>query len=152
TWIGSFQNFTGTDTTTTDPRLLFVIQGPGSVATPANSHSTYANGDDNPNFFYSLTVQPGETQILMLYSGLFASRAPGTNDVNTIFKSNDTVASNGLLAGLSPTQRSEIVNWDISANTTTTVASSANPSFFGQPVTFTATVTNGGIGTPTGTV
>src|SRR5262249_16278305 len=75
TWIRSFQNFTRTDTTTTDPRLLFVIQGPGSVATPANSHSTYANGDDNPNFFYSLTVQPGETQILMLYSGLFASRA-----------------------------------------------------------------------------
>src|SRR5207244_1700436 len=40
------------------------------------------------------------------------------------------------------------------ANTTTTVTSSANPSVFGQSVTFTATViaTGSGTGTPTGTV
>jgi hypothetical protein len=39
------------------------------------------------------------------------------------------------------------------ANTTTTkVASSKNPSMFGQSVTFTATVTHTGTGTPTGTV
>ena len=40
------------------------------------------------------------------------------------------------------------------ANTTTTVISSANPSSFGQAVTFTATVTpnSPGAGTPTGTV
>jgi Bacterial Ig-like domain (group 3)/FG-GAP-like repeat len=36
--------------------------------------------------------------------------------------------------------------------TTTTLASSQNPSNFGQPVTFTATVTAPGGGTPTGTV
>ena len=38
------------------------------------------------------------------------------------------------------------------APTTTTVSSSANPSVFGQSVTFTATVSTGGAGTPTGTV
>ena len=38
------------------------------------------------------------------------------------------------------------------ANTTTTVVSSQNPSTFGQPVTFTATVTPATSGTPTGTV
>src|SRR5207253_402671 len=45
----------------------------------------------------------------------------------------------------------QIVN---SASTTTAVASSANPSAFGQSVTFTATVaaTAPGAGTPTGTV
>ena len=37
------------------------------------------------------------------------------------------------------------------ATTTTAVASSANPSVFGQSVTFTATVTPQGSGTPTGT-
>src|SRR5205823_3390487 len=37
------------------------------------------------------------------------------------------------------------------ANTTTVVASNNNPSTFGQSVTFTATVSNGG-GTPTGSV
>jgi hypothetical protein len=36
--------------------------------------------------------------------------------------------------------------------TSTSVASSLNPSTFGQPVTFTATVTHAGSGTPTGTV
>jgi hypothetical protein len=38
------------------------------------------------------------------------------------------------------------------AATTTSVASSANPSVFGQSVTFTATVTTAGLGTPTGNV
>lgn len=36
--------------------------------------------------------------------------------------------------------------------TTTSVTSSADPSVFGQPVTFTATVSSGGFGTPTGNV
>src|SRR5262249_47245440 len=35
---------------------------------------------------------------------------------------------------------------------TTTIASSANPSVLGQPVTFTATVTGSGFGSPTGVV
>lgn len=38
------------------------------------------------------------------------------------------------------------------AATTTSVSSSANPSVFGQPVTFTATVSTAGLGTPTGNV
>jgi hypothetical protein len=37
-------------------------------------------------------------------------------------------------------------------STTTTLSSSANPSVYGQPVTFTATVVSSGGGTPTGTV
>ncbi|HKP68862.1 MAG TPA: Ig-like domain repeat protein [Pyrinomonadaceae bacterium] len=38
------------------------------------------------------------------------------------------------------------------ATTTTSVSSSADPSVFGQPVTFTATVSTAGLGTPTGNV
>lgn len=38
------------------------------------------------------------------------------------------------------------------ASTTTAVSSSANPSVFGQPVTFTATVSTTGLGTPSGNV
>src|SRR6185503_7389182 len=46
---------------------------------------------------------------------------------------------------------SQVVN---KANTSTTIASSLNPSTFGQSVTFTATVsvTAPGLGTPSGTV
>jgi hypothetical protein len=54
------------------------------------------------------------------------------------------LSSSGTLAG------GQLV-WQGSVATTTTVASSANPSPYGQSVTFTATVTGKG-GTPTGTV
>ncbi|HMC70600.1 MAG TPA: Ig-like domain repeat protein, partial [Mycobacteriales bacterium] len=40
----------------------------------------------------------------------------------------------------------------VTADTSTSVSSSVNPSKFGQSVTFTATVTSSGPGTPTGTV
>jgi hypothetical protein len=46
---------------------------------------------------------------------------------------------------------SQTVNPVVNGSTTTTLTSSANPSVFGQSVTFTATV-NGSGGTPTGTV
>ena len=50
-----------------------------------------------------------------------------------------------------------ITSWSLTftlaaAATTTSVTSSADPSVFGQPVTFTATVSTAGLGTPTGTV
>ncbi|HVE57561.1 MAG TPA: Ig-like domain repeat protein, partial [Pyrinomonadaceae bacterium] len=50
-----------------------------------------------------------------------------------------------------------ISNWSLTftlaaAATTTSVTSSADPSVFGQPVTFTATVATAGLGTPTGNV
>ena len=50
-----------------------------------------------------------------------------------------------------------INNWSLTftlaaANTTTSVTSSADPSVFGQPVTFTATVSTAGLGTPSGNV
>lgn len=41
---------------------------------------------------------------------------------------------------------------NLATPTTTTVTSNANPSVFGQPVTFTATVSTAGLGTPTGSV
>jgi hypothetical protein len=50
-----------------------------------------------------------------------------------------------------------IANWSLTftlapAATTTSVTSSADPSVFGQPVTFTATVATAGLGTPSGNV
>ena len=47
----------------------------------------------------------------------------------------------------------QLVQTVAQASTTTTVVSSANPSVFSQPITFTATVSTApGLGTPTGTV
>jgi hypothetical protein len=58
----------------------------------------------------------------------------------------DNVTGSPQIVALSGTGTSPL------AATTTTLGSSANPSEFGQLVTFTATVTSGSGGTPTGTV
>lgn len=73
-----------------------------------------------------------------------AALAPGTYTVTAIYSGDsDFVTSTGTTT--------QVVNQD---PTTTTMASSVSPSVFGQPVTFTATVSANapGAGTPTGTV
>lgn len=66
TWVGTFQNWSGT--TSTDPRIGHVFQGAGA-ATPASGVS-FADGDDSPYWTYDLTIQPGQTQIVADYVAL----------------------------------------------------------------------------------
>ena len=64
-----------------------------------------------------------------------------------------TIGATGCFNTLANGQTSITANYVPTVNTTTTVASSANPSAFGQAVTFTATVTPAsGATNPTGTV
>src|SRR5262249_32291762 len=49
TWVTTFQNFSGT--TTSDPRLGHVLQGPGTVAAPLKTIS-FVNGNDGPTWSY----------------------------------------------------------------------------------------------------
>ncbi|HVR09231.1 MAG TPA: hypothetical protein VMW75_14370 [Thermoanaerobaculia bacterium] len=60
TWVTTFQNFTGK--TTSDPRLGHVLQGPGGAVPLAGI--SFVNGDDNPFWGYTFTLQPGETKII----------------------------------------------------------------------------------------
>jgi hypothetical protein len=60
TWVTTFQNFSGT--TTSDPRLGHVLQGP-FAAVPL-SGIFFANGNDNPFWGYTFTLNPGETKII----------------------------------------------------------------------------------------
>lgn len=60
TWIASFQSYSGT--TSSDPRLGHVLQGP-SAANPVTSIH-FVDGDDNPYWDYTITLQPGETRII----------------------------------------------------------------------------------------
>lgn len=79
----------------------------------------------------------------------FASVYNGTNPNGTwsIYAVDDGIGGgNNTISGL-------CLNFTLDKfTTTTTVTSSANPSQQGQSVTFTATVTTGGTGTPSGTV
>jgi len=60
-WITSFQNYSGT--TSSDPRLGHVIQGAGAAVPVSNIN--FVNGDDNPYWAYSITLNPGQTGIIM---------------------------------------------------------------------------------------
>lgn len=59
-WVTSFQNFSGT--TSSDPRLGHVVQGPFAAVPLAGIH--FVNGDDNPFWGYTFTLNPGETKII----------------------------------------------------------------------------------------
>jgi hypothetical protein len=61
TWVGTFQNYSGT--TTSDPRLAHVLQGPGATAPLTGIN--FANGDDNPYWGYTFILAPGETKTIM---------------------------------------------------------------------------------------
>ncbi|HEY6291622.1 MAG TPA: Ig-like domain repeat protein [Terriglobia bacterium] len=76
----------------------------------------------------------------LTYTATFAVSALGTHTVN--FYSKDKAGN---------VESTKSVSFTIDSSTTTSVASSLNPSTYGQSVTFTATVTSTG-GTPTGTV
>ena len=57
TWVTSMQNFSGV--TSADPRLGHVLQGVGAPV--PLSVMEFVNGDDNPDWGWDVTVQPGET-------------------------------------------------------------------------------------------
>lgn len=61
TWVNTFQNFSGK--TTSDPRLGHVLQSPSPAVPLAGIN--FANGDDNPFWGYTFTVNPGQTRIIM---------------------------------------------------------------------------------------
>jgi amidase len=62
TWVATFQNYSGT--TSTDPRIGHVLQGPGVVATPLSSIS-FVNGSDRPYWGYDLTIPAGATRVIV---------------------------------------------------------------------------------------
>jgi hypothetical protein len=74
-----------------------------------------------------------------------SSLSVGTHNITA------TYGGDGNFTGSTSNTVAQSVTSKPATTTTTTIASSVNPSVFGQPVTFTATVSGSG-GTPTGTV
>jgi len=71
TWVTTFQNYSGT--TSSDPRLGHVLQGLGAAVPLAGIN--FANGDDNPFWGYTFTLNPGETKIIMNFAVVQPSKA-----------------------------------------------------------------------------
>lgn len=63
-WVASFQAFSGT--TSSDVRLGHVFYGSGGSVGLGNL--TFVDGDDNPFWSYSLTLQPGETRAVAWFT------------------------------------------------------------------------------------
>jgi len=127
TWIASMQNYSGT--TSSDVRLANVIQGPGASVAP--SGVSFVDGDDNPDWSWDITVQPGETVSIMNFVVGAATKA-------------EAAATAAQLAALDTTIRSTDCI-DLSA-TGTIVNFAADPEVTVAPVTVnetdgTATVT-----------
>jgi hypothetical protein len=60
TWVTTFQNYTGS--TSNEPRLGHVLQGPGAAVPLAGI--SFADGNGNPFWGYTFTLNPGETKII----------------------------------------------------------------------------------------
>ncbi|HLW79488.1 MAG TPA: IPTL-CTERM sorting domain-containing protein [Terriglobia bacterium] len=60
-WVTTFQNFSGN--TTSDPRLGHVLGQAGAAVGLAAIF--FQNGNDNPYWGYTFTLNPGETKIIM---------------------------------------------------------------------------------------
>jgi hypothetical protein len=102
TWIASFQNFSGN--TTTDVRLGHVFQGPG--ATTPLSGLFFQNGNDNPFWGYTFTLNPGETKIIMNFVVGQPSRAAAASKAASLVSLPDN-----SLQCVTTAERSEIVNF-----------------------------------------
>lgn len=134
-WVSTFQNYSGN--TSSDPRIGHVLQGAGA-ATPV-SNINFADGDDNPYWTYSITLNPGQTKVIVNYATGQGTKAAAN-------------AKAAALAAFGPTAQqclgtdiSEVVNFaasaDLSIVKTASVVTNVNA---GAPYSYTLAVTNNG--------
>jgi len=106
TWVSTFQDYSGT--TSSDPRLGHVLQGV-DVRAPLTAIN-FADGDDNPWWAYTLTLQPGETQIIMTFVAVQPSKAAANAKAAAL-----TMLPPNTLQCMSAQERPEVVNFQAEA-------------------------------------
>ena len=131
-----------------DPNAVFIFQADSTLLTASSSTVNLINGANACNVFWqvgsSATLGTNST-----FRGTILALASITVTTGVTIEGR-TLARNGAVTLDTDTiTRATCTTPDTTA---TAVESSANPSETGQPVTFTATVTATGGGTPTGSV
>jgi IPTL-CTERM motif len=84
----------------------------GEAGAPAQA--TAISGPAADHFYWTynnVTIPAGATQALMVFSQMSSTVGAAETDA-TMFNSSMNLAGAGYLAGLSPTQRAQIVNWN----------------------------------------
>ncbi|NUM54771.1 MAG: hypothetical protein HUU46_14090 [Candidatus Hydrogenedentes bacterium] len=139
-WVVSYEDYTAGKSP--DPRLSHVFQGPNRRQ--GISSITFANGNGQPFWEYEIDINAGATVIVMnLVSGQ-------PSIAEAIAKAEElALVPETAVACLSDTERSQVVNFDVTEPTCTMTSSSSNPTnlttipvtvTFSEPVTgFTKT-------------
>jgi uncharacterized repeat protein (TIGR01451 family) len=135
TWITSFQAYSGN--VSTDVRTGVVIQGTGAP-TPV-SNITFVNGNDRPFWNYSITLAPGQTKAILIFSTGQPSKAAANakSAALALLPANATQC-------LSATELGQIVNFAVNADLSIVKSTAAPVAFGSNPITFTLAVTNNG--------
>jgi uncharacterized repeat protein (TIGR01451 family) len=133
TWITSFQNYVSGKST--DVRTGVVIQGTGAP-TPVSA-ITFVNGNDRPFWDYTITLAPGQTKAILIFSTGQPSKAAA----------NAKSASLALLPAtstqcLSATELSQVVNFVTSTDMSITKSTTTTTAFGGFPISYTLAVSN----------
>jgi uncharacterized repeat protein (TIGR01451 family) len=133
TWVTTFQNYSAG--TSSDPRIGHVLQGVGT-STPITAIS-FANGDDNPFWTYSITLAPGQTKIILNFATGQPSKAAAAAKAASL--ATLPVAATQCL---SAAQLALVTNFappvDLSITKTTASASVTS----GNPISYTLAVSN----------
>jgi len=134
-WIVSHEAFVGGEST--DPRLGHVLQGPNRAS--GLSSITFTGGNGQPFWEYDLTLEPGDTAIVMN----FVTGQPGIADAIAKAQELEFVPETALVC-LTDTERANIVNFDVIEPTCTITSTATNPTnldtipvkvTFSEPVT-----------------
>jgi uncharacterized repeat protein (TIGR01451 family) len=139
-WATSFQNYSGNFST--DPRIGHVFQGSGAP-TPV-SNITFVDGDDNPFWSYSITLNPGQTKMIANYA-----TGQGTKAAAAAQAANLAAFGANAQQCMSATELSEVANFVAGGSADLTISKTANVAnpdnaFSGGPVNYTLAVTNNG--------
>lgn len=107
TWVSTFEDYSGT--TSSDPRLGHVLQGPGAAVPLAGV--TFTDGDENPFWGYTFTLAPGETKIIVNY----ATGQPSKADANAKAAELGDGLNANQFACMSDTERAQVANFVVPA-------------------------------------
>lgn len=135
TWATTFQNYSGNSSS--DPRLGHVFWGTGA-ATPVTA-TNFANGDDNPYWSYNITLNPGQTKIIVNYAtGQPSKAAAATKAAN--------LAAFGANAQqcMTATELARVVNFAAAADLSIVKTANSATAFGGLPFSYTINVSNAG--------
>lgn len=128
-WYGSFQDYSGV--TSSDVRMGHIMQGAGASVPVANINAV--NGDDNPFWSYLITLQPGETKIILNYATGQATKALVNSKAADIMTQIASGAGSNALACLSSAELSQVANF-VATPLQTPPQTSSSPDFAAQQV------------------